>query len=54
MKKRVHVQLVLNATEVAWYDSLGNKAAVFRKFVQNESEQYQAYLDREVSQDSKY
>jgi hypothetical protein len=44
-KRRVHIQLVLNPNEQQWYDSLSNRAEVFRNFINKEVELYQLNND---------
>jgi hypothetical protein len=45
--------MILNSVEQAWYNSLTNKAATFRAFVESESQAYQKFLDNEVNNSDK-
>jgi hypothetical protein len=46
-KKRIHVQLVLSGNEIGWYDSLDNKAKVFKAFIERETFEYNKHLEEE-------
>jgi hypothetical protein len=47
IKKRIHVQLVLSGNEIGWYDSLDNKAKVFKAFIKRETFEYNQRLESE-------
>lgn len=47
VRRRVHIQLVLRGNQIGWYDSVDNKAKLFRAFIDSQTADYIVHLERE-------